>query len=38
LGLSLAKRIVEDFHKGKIHVIHSVVDEGSTIEISIPEK
>ena len=37
LGLSLAKRIVEDFHKGKIHVIHSVVDEGSTIEISIPE-
>jgi signal transduction histidine kinase len=38
LGLSLAKRIVEDFYKGKIHVIHSVVDEGSTIEISIPEK
>ncbi len=38
LGLSLAKRIVEDFHRGKIQVIHSVVDEGSTIEISIPEK
>ena len=37
LGLSLAKRIVEDYHKGKIHVIHSVVGEGSTIEISIPE-
>lgn len=38
LGLSLAKRIVEDFHKGKISVIHSIPGEGSTIEISIPEK
>lgn len=38
LGLSLAKRIVEDFHKGKIQVIHSVLDEGSSIEISIPER
>ncbi len=36
LGLSLAKRIVEDFHNGKIQVIHSVVDEGSSIEVTIP--
>jgi hypothetical protein len=37
LGLSLARRIVVDYHHGKIQVIHSVIDEGSTIEITIPE-
>jgi hypothetical protein len=37
LGLSLSKRIVEEFHHGKIHVVQSVVGEGSTIEIILPE-
>ncbi len=36
LGLSLAKRIVEGHHKGKIHVKQSKKDKGSTIEILIP--
>ena len=33
LGLSLAKRIIEGYHKGKIRVLKSSVDEGSTMEI-----
>lgn len=37
LGLSLAKRIVEDYHKGKIKVLDSIVGEGSTFEIILPE-
>ncbi|MCB5231277.1 MAG: HAMP domain-containing sensor histidine kinase [Candidatus Cloacimonas sp.] len=37
LGLSLSKRIIEEFHKGKIHVVHSIVDEGTTFEIILPE-
>jgi len=33
LGLSLTKRIICDFHKGKIFVRESVVDSGTTITI-----
>jgi len=35
LGLSLAKRIIEDYHKGKIKVLKSAIDKGTTIEISL---
>ena len=34
LGLSLTKRIVEEYHKGKIKVLHSEIDKGTTIQIS----
>ena len=33
LGLSLAKRIVENYHKGKIFVKNSVVGQGTTLRI-----
>lgn len=33
LGLSLVKRIVEDYHKGKIYVKSSVIDEGTIFQI-----
>lgn len=33
LGLSLAKRIIEEFHKGRIYVRHSEVGKGSCIRI-----
>lgn len=33
LGLSLTRRIIEDYHKGKVFVLHSVPDEGTTIRI-----
>ena len=33
LGLSLAKRIIEDYHKGKIKVLNSEIGKGSTIQI-----
>ncbi|MBL7974674.1 MAG: sensor histidine kinase, partial [Candidatus Kapabacteria bacterium] len=36
LGLSLSKRIIEDYHKGKIVVKASVIGEGTTFVISIP--
>jgi len=35
LGLSLAKRIVEDFHNGKIKVLKSEIDKGTTMQISL---
>jgi len=35
LGLSLAKRIVEDFHNGKIKVLRSELDKGTTMQISL---
>ncbi|MCB0398817.1 MAG: HAMP domain-containing histidine kinase [Winogradskyella sp.] len=35
LGLSLAKRIIEDYHKGKIKVILSELDKGTTIQITL---
>lgn len=35
LGLSLAKRIVEDYHDGKIKVLHSEINKGTTMQISL---
>ncbi|WP_242092088.1 sensor histidine kinase [Aestuariivivens sediminicola] len=35
LGLSLTKRIIEDFHNGKIKVLHSEMGKGTTIQISL---
>ena len=35
LGLSLAKRIIEDYHKGKIFVKNSVVGQGTTFRITL---
>jgi two-component system, sporulation sensor kinase D len=34
LGLSLTKRIVEEYHKGKIKVHHSELDKGTTMVVS----
>jgi hypothetical protein len=36
LGLTLVKRIVEEYHKGKVFVLHSAPDKGTTFRISIP--
>ncbi|HUR30125.1 MAG TPA: HAMP domain-containing sensor histidine kinase, partial [Saprospiraceae bacterium] len=38
LGLSLAKRIIDNYHKGKIFVKHSRVGEGTTFAIQLPKK
>jgi len=35
LGLSLAKRIIEEYHNGKIHVLKSAPNQGTTMEISL---
>ena len=35
LGLSLSKRIIEDYHKGLIGVVSSKVGEGTTIKIQL---
>lgn len=35
LGLSLAKRIIEEFHTGKIKVLHSEIDKGTTMQIAL---
>ncbi len=34
LGLSLTKRIVEEYHKGKIKVLSSEVNKGTTMQVS----
>ena len=36
LGLSLARRIVEEYHKGRIFVKHSEVGRGTTFRIELP--
>jgi nitrogen-specific signal transduction histidine kinase len=38
LGLSLAKRIIENYHKGKIFVKHSRLGEGTTFSILLPKQ
>lgn len=38
LGLSLSKRIVEEYHKGEIFVHKSVVGKGTTFRILLPKK
>ena len=35
LGLSLAKRIVEEYHKGRIFVVNSEVGKGTTFRIEL---
>lgn len=35
LGLSLARRIINEYHKGKIFVKSSVIDKGTTFRISL---
>jgi signal transduction histidine kinase len=37
LGLSLAKRIVEEYHKGRIYVKSSEVGVGTTFRIEMPK-
>lgn len=38
LGLSLCKRIVEEYHDGKIYVKESIIGKGTTFAIEIPIK
>lgn len=38
LGLSLTKRIVEEYHKGKIKVLHSEMGKGTTMQICFTKK
>ena len=35
LGLSLAKRIIEEYHGGQIRVLKSQIDAGTTMEIQL---
>lgn len=35
LGLSLAKRIIEDYHGGKIYIVHSEIGKGTTFRIQL---
>ncbi len=37
LGLSLSKRIIEDYHSGKIKVLSSEIDKGTTVQISLKQ-
>lgn len=36
LGLSLARRIVTEYHKGRIYVVHSELAKGTTFRIELP--
>ena len=36
LGLVFVKRIVEEYHKGKISLVHSAPGEGATFEVILP--
>jgi two-component system, sporulation sensor kinase D len=38
LGLSLTKRIVEEYHKGKIKVLHSEIGKGTTFQIALKKE
>ncbi|MGY5849095.1 sensor histidine kinase [Salegentibacter sp. F14] len=35
LGLSLAKRIIEEYHRGRIKVVHSEINKGTTFRIAL---
>lgn len=37
LGLTLTKRIVEEYHRGKIEVVESTIGKGSVFKINIPK-
>ena len=36
LGLALARRVVEEYHAGKITILHSAAGEGTTVVIRFP--
>jgi K+-sensing histidine kinase KdpD len=38
LGLSLSKRIIKDYHKGKIYILESTIKEGTSFAISLPKE
>lgn len=38
LGLTLAKRIIKEYHKGKLYVKNSVVGKGTTMRITLRKK
>ncbi len=38
LGLSLSKRIMENYHKGKIYVLSSTVGKGTTFRVELPKQ
>ena len=38
LGLSLCQRIIKEVHKGKIYVLDSQINNGTVIELTIPNK
>ena len=38
LGLTLAKRIIQNYHKGKLFVKSSVIDQGTTMRIQLKAK
>jgi len=38
LGLSLVKRIITEYHKGNVFVLHSEPDKGTTFRISLKNK
>lgn len=38
LGLSLTKRIIEEYHRGKIFVLHSEINKNTTFRVIIPLK
>ena len=35
LGLSLSRRVIEEYHKGKIYVVDSEIGRGSTIRVAL---
>lgn len=37
LGLSLSKRIIKDYHKGKLYILESTIKEGTSFAISLPK-
>ena len=37
LGLSLSKRIIEEYHRGKIFVKNSEIDKGTTFTVKLPK-
>lgn len=36
LGLSLARRIIEEYHKGKIYILRTAPNHGTTVAIELP--
>ena len=38
LGLSLSKRIIKDYHKGKLYILESTIKEGTSFAISLPKE